>query len=170
MALQEIIETRVVDAPHEAVWDVLTDIRNAATTLRGVENIELVDGDEYEVGLRWRETRKVFGMRATEEMWVASVDPQSSTRVDADNGGVHYSTRFDLTPIGDKTRIVVRFSSAGPVSPSAVQRATTAVFGRLGERMTRSMLRSDLADIEKVASGTANEMAITDGTASGRTA
>lgn len=159
MAHQEIIESRVIDAPHDAVWNVITDIRSAAATLSGVQSIEIIDGDEYEVGLRWRETRKVFGMTGTEEMWVAAVDPQRSTRVDAENGGTRYATRFLLDPIGDKTRLVVRFSTSQAADLGIIQKVTGTLFGGLGALATRRMLRSDLADIERAAAGRVNEMA-----------
>ncbi len=69
MAELSISVTRHVNAPADTVWQVLTDLDNAADTLSGVIRIERLAGEGYAVGTKWRETRKMMGKEATEDMW-----------------------------------------------------------------------------------------------------
>ena len=98
MSTQELRLTQHVDAPVETVWAVLTGIEDAAETLSGIVAVEQLTPGPYAVGLRWRETRKMMGKEATEEMWVADVDAPTSTTVKAHSGGADYTTRFTLAP------------------------------------------------------------------------
>ncbi|WP_286218834.1 SRPBCC family protein [Paraoerskovia sediminicola] len=157
MGTNEIVVTRVVDAPVAAVWRVLTDIEGAAQSMRSIEKIEILAGNAYEVGLRWRETRKMFGMSATEEMWVAEVTPGVSTRVDATSGSTGYSTTFTLEEVGPKTRVVVRFAAV-QAEPSRGARLAQKVLGPVGSRATAKMLAKDLEDVEIAAAGRLHEM------------
>jgi hypothetical protein len=61
---------RLVQAPAERVWEVLTDVAHADQTLSGVEYVELISEGPYRVGTRWRETRRMFGKEATEQLQV----------------------------------------------------------------------------------------------------
>ncbi|ROS75284.1 polyketide cyclase/dehydrase/lipid transport protein [Cellulomonas sp. PhB143] len=158
MVQREIVETRVMDAPRDAVWRVVTDTTNAAQVLRGVEKIEVLEGEVYEVGLRWRETRRILGRSASEEMEVVAVEPGVSTRIEAWSSGVRYTTIFELQAIGPKTRVVVHFRGDPTEEAGAVQKSLVKLFGGIGAIATSAGLRRDLGDIEVAAAGTPNEM------------
>lgn len=138
---------RTVQAPVARVWDVLTDVARADQTLGAVTKVELLTDGPYRVGTRWRETRRMFGKEATEQMRVTVVEPQTRTVVEADSSGVHYVTEFTLAPAPENgTRLAVSFTAlqaqAGPV-----QRVLWAVVGRLGAKATEKMMAKDLQDI-----------------------
>jgi hypothetical protein len=82
-----IVEAQVpLHASRAAAWAVLTDIAGAADILSGVETIEVTSKPEHGlVGLRWRETRILFGKPETVEKWItAAVEPESyTTRAEA---------------------------------------------------------------------------------------
>ena len=52
---------RSIDAPTDAVWQVLTDLDAAPTVLSGVTKVERLAGSGYTIGTRWRETRTMLG-------------------------------------------------------------------------------------------------------------
>lgn len=141
------IEREVAASPEE-VWRVLTDLDHAAETLSGVSRVELLTDGPYTVGTRWRETRKMFGKEATEEMRVTAVEAPARTTVEADSDGVNYVTVFTLTPAGDGTRLAMAFTARQP-DPSRVQKLTWAVFGKLGIKATSKMMARDLEDIAR---------------------
>jgi len=64
-----LVEAQVtIHAPKPAVWAAITDIEHAAETISGIEKIEIVEKPANGlVGLRWRETRMLFGKPATVE-------------------------------------------------------------------------------------------------------
>jgi carbon monoxide dehydrogenase subunit G len=141
------IERDVAASPEE-VWRVLTDLDHAAETLSGVSRVELLTEGPYTVGTRWRETRKMFGKEATEEMRVTAVEAPARTTVEADSAGVNYVTVFTLTPTGDGTRLAMTFTARQP-DPSRVQKLTWVVFGKLGIKATSKMMARDLEDIAR---------------------
>lgn len=148
MSGQQVQIEREVAASPEEVWRVLTDLDNAAETLSGVSRVERLTEGPYTVGTRWRETRKMFGKEATEEMRVTAVEAPARTTVEAESAGVHYVTVFTLTPTGDGTRLAMTFTARQP-APSRVQRLTWAVFGKLGIKATSKVMARDLEDIAR---------------------
>ncbi|MFN3601173.1 MAG: SRPBCC family protein [Dietzia sp.] len=140
--------SRHVAADPDAVWAVLTDIPSAPRTLSGVLAVEILTPGPYEPGLRWRETRKMFGMKATEEMMVLTAEPPHATAIVAENGGTEYKTVFTVTPDPDGagSTLRMRFGAHTAHAP-AISRVATAVMGGLAERSTRKTMEQDLADI-----------------------
>src|SRR5262249_33006097 len=61
-----LVEVQVtINASKEAVWAAITNIENASETISGIEKIEVVEEPANGlVGLRWRETRMLFGKPA----------------------------------------------------------------------------------------------------------
>ncbi|WP_040320010.1 SRPBCC family protein [Aeromicrobium marinum] len=152
MATSHSIElTQATTAPPAAVWDVITDLDAAPDVLSGVDRVERIEGPGYAVGTRWRETRTMMGKSASEEMVVTAVEPTSRTVVEADGGGVHYRSEFELVPDGSGTTIVFRFSGEQVGTPSVVQRLVWRAFGGLGLKLTSKVMRTDLADIAAAA-------------------
>jgi hypothetical protein len=64
-----IVEARaIINGSRAAVWAAITDIENASEIISGIENIEILEKPANGlVGLRWRETRKLFGKSAAVE-------------------------------------------------------------------------------------------------------
>lgn len=143
---------RSIAAPPAAVWRVLTDIDASATVLSGVTRVERLAGVGYSIGTRWRETRRVAGSEATEEMEVVGIDEGRSTLIAAEAGGMAYRTEFTLEPTPDGTLLRMRFSGA-LLSPSWVQRAMAKLTAPIGMAVTRKMMQQDLADIAAAAEG-----------------
>jgi hypothetical protein len=79
-----IVEAQAtVRASTAAIWTAITDIENAARIVRGIERIEILERPRSGlVGLKWRETRLLFGKPESVEKWITEA-------VD----GEHYETR-----------------------------------------------------------------------------
>lgn len=135
-----------IHASPEKVWTVITDIPGSATTLSGVESVQLLTDGPYGEGTRWKETRKMMGKSETVEMWVAEAEPPRSTTVRAVQGGADYSTLFTLAPRDGGTDLSVTFGGKMH-KPTAATRIMMAVFGKVAMAATRKALRKDLADI-----------------------
>lgn len=139
--------SRHVNADPDTVWAVLTDIPNAHRTLSGVLSVEILTAGEYEPGLKWRETRKMFGMKSTEEMMVQSADAPHSTTIVAENGGTEYKTVFTLTAdASGGTNLFMHFSAEVAHAP-AISRVVMGVMGKVALNSTRKTMEQDLADI-----------------------
>jgi carbon monoxide dehydrogenase subunit G len=138
--------TQHIQAQPEKVWSVITDIPGSASTLSGVDSVQLLTGGPYGEGTRWKETRKMLGRAETVEMWVADAEPHRTTTVKAVQGGADYTTRFSLTPRDGGTELALTFG-AEVIKPTAASRILMLLFGRMGMAATRKALTKDLAEI-----------------------
>lgn len=150
MAGMSVHVQRDIRAPLHVVWQVITDLDGAAETLTGIEKVERLEGEGYDVGVRWRETRTMFGKEATEEMWVAAVDAPHSTTVVAESHGTRYTTVFTCEPSASGTLLNIDFAGI-PARPSLGQKLAGAVFGAIGRKASQKALEKDLDDIATAA-------------------
>lgn len=138
---------RMVQAPVERVWAVLTDVAHADQTLSGVTQVELITDGPYGVGTQWRETRRMFGKEATEQMQVTAAEEPTRTVVEADSSGVHYVTEFRLGQDTDNaTRLAMSFT-ATQAQANPAQKVLWTLFSRLGAKATEKVMKKDLQDI-----------------------
>ena len=90
-----IVDVQVtINGSREAIWAAITDIENAAATIRGIEKIEVIEKPATGlVGLKWRETRMFFGKPAAVEKWItyAAENEFYTTRAEED-GTVYLAT------------------------------------------------------------------------------
>jgi len=93
-----IVETQVsIDGPKAAVWNVITDIEHATETISGIESVEVLEKpDDGIVGLKWRETRSLFGKTATEEMWITDAADHEFYRTRAESHGCVYISTMSI--------------------------------------------------------------------------
>lgn len=134
-----------VRAPRNVVWDVVTDIPNAATTMKAIEKIEVVERPASGlVGLKWRETRTMFGKQATEVMWITRAEAPAFYETRAESHGAIYTTRIELDEASGGTRLSMRFGAQPQTFGAKVMGAL------LLPLMKGSMTKAILKDLEDV--------------------
>src|SRR5262249_36157515 len=90
-----LVEAQVtIHGSKAAIWAAITNIENAAEIIRGIEKIEILEKPASGlVGLRWRETRMLFGKPATAEKRITDAVENAFYKTRAeDNGFVFLST------------------------------------------------------------------------------
>jgi hypothetical protein len=89
-----IVEAQVtINGSRTAIWDAMTDIENAAEIISGIENIEIVEKPANGlVGLKWRETRMLFGKPATVEKWITEAAENEFYKTKAEDSGFVFLT------------------------------------------------------------------------------
>ena len=89
-----IVEAQVsIKATRAQTWAAIIDIENAAETISGIETIEVLEKPPNGlVGLRWRETRLLFGKPATVEKWITDAAEHRSYITRAEDGGFVFLT------------------------------------------------------------------------------
>lgn len=146
--MSRIEVSRAIAAPQEKVWELITDLRGAPARLSGIKRVEILEGPEFGVGTRWRETREMFGREATEEMTITEVDPGRSYRTHADSRGVEYVSELRVEPTGAGSRLSMSIDAH---VGNPVLRVLMAVAARLMEGTTRKAMSKDLDDIAAAA-------------------
>ncbi|MFF0479278.1 SRPBCC family protein [Streptomyces sp. NPDC004284] len=140
-----VVERRVAASPGR-VWESITDLRDMPRVLSGVDRVEVLTEGVFDVGTRWRETRRMLGKEATEEMTVTECEPPDRYVTVADSHGMHYVSELTLTPDGTGATTLRMAFSARPAAgraPGPVAR----LLARFGAKAVARALTKDLSDI-----------------------
>ena len=94
-----IVEAQVtINGSKAAIWAAITNIENASETISGIENIEVLEKPAVGlVGLKWRETRKLFGKSATAEKWITDAAENEFFKTKAEDGGFVFLTTKSIS-------------------------------------------------------------------------
>ncbi len=108
---------RHLPANPDRVFEALTDLGGAGAWMPGLVKIEPADAP-MKVGMRWRETRRMFGHEATEEFEVTRVDAprRLALRVDGTKGSSkrgEYLFDYSLSPADGGTDVVLNAQIRG---------------------------------------------------------
>ena len=148
----EISCSKTINAPVDKVWSIMTNLEGFPDAIGGIESVERLDDcTGFGVGTKWRETRTMFGRTATEDMWVATLDPGHSYVVEANSHGAEYRTTQSVEPAGDGRSVLSMSFSANPTGTMA--KVMSATIGRFFVNATRKAFEKDLADIAAAAEG-----------------
>ncbi|MFE7439535.1 SRPBCC family protein [Streptomyces chartreusis] len=153
MARTSVVVERRIAAGQGSVWESLTDLRGMVHVLSGVSGVEVLTEGAFGVGTRWRETRRMFGKEATEEMWVTLCEPPERYVVEAESHGTHYVSEWALRAEG-ASATTVRMTFTG-VTSGGVAGVLAKLFGSLGSRAVAKAIEKDLDDIAAAVEGRA---------------
>ena len=144
----KITVSEKISAPRERIWNIITDIDTWSDTISGIVAVEVINRPESGVvGLKWRETRVMFGKEAVETMWISAAEPNSWYETAAENHGALYSTRLSLEDSSDGVTLTMTFSSRATTFVSKLM----SIMGFLFKGTMRKLLQEDLADVRRAA-------------------
>lgn len=142
-----IVEVQVeIKGTREAIWAAMTDIENASKTMSGIENVEVLEKPAHGlVGLKWAETRMLFGKPATAEKWItdAAENEFYKTRAESD-GFVFVST----TSIAESRGGMTLTSSHDSRPQTVVAKLMSIPMVLFFKGVARKALLQDLNDIK----------------------
>ena len=137
-----------IKGSKEAVWRVITDIGNAAENISGIERVEILEQpQEGLIGLKWRETRTLFGKTATEVMWITGAEAVSYYETRAESHGAVYVTRLSLSEKSEGCLLILDFTGKTQTLGAKIM---SFIFGPMFDNATRKALQQDLQDIKTV--------------------
>jgi len=98
-----IVEAQVtINGSRAAIWVAITNIANASAIISGIKNIEVLEQPANGlVGLRWRETRMLFGKPATVEKWITDAAESEFYKTRAEDGGFVFLTTMTVSENSD---------------------------------------------------------------------
>ncbi len=136
-----------IQGSKEKIWQVITDISGSVETIKGIEKIEILEKPESGfTGLKWKETRTMFGQTATEVMWITGSEKNSWYETRAESHGAVYTTRFELSEQADNTVLTMIF---GAEIVSTFSKFIALLTGWIFIGATKKALREDLNDIKE---------------------
>ncbi|GHG95223.1 hypothetical protein GCM10018780_18460 [Streptomyces lanatus] len=144
---------RRVAAGQGPVWEALTDLAGMERVLSGVSRVEVLTEGGFGVGTRWRETRRMFGKDATEEMWVTVCEAPERYVVEAESHGSHYVSEWELRPDGPSAT-TVRMTFTAQAS-GGIAGLLAKLLGGMGEKAVAKAIAKDLDDVAREVEGRA---------------
>ena len=134
-----------IKASKAAVWAVITDIENSAKNVSGIQGIEIVERPARGlVGLRWRETRMLFGKPATVEKRITEAVENDYYVTRAESDGYEFITTKKVA-LGNGG---VTYSESHASNPQTFMgKMLSAPMGLLFKGVARKAILQDLNDI-----------------------
>jgi len=141
-----IVEARVpIDGSRAAIWAVITDLENASEMIRGIEKIEILEKPATGiVGLRWRETRMLFGKPAAAEKWITDAAENEFYKSRAEDGGFVFLSTLGITEGGGGLTLASSHETRAQGFAAKVKSLPMFLF----KGVIRKALLQDLADIK----------------------
>ena len=142
-----IVEAQVtINGSKAAIWAAITNIENASETISGIENIEVLERPANGlVGLRWRETRTLFGKPATAEKWITDAAENEFYTTRAEDRGFVFSSTISIS---ESSGGIMLTSSHDSKPQGIVARIMSIPMGLLFKGVARKALLQDLNDIK----------------------
>ena len=142
-----LVEARIaINGSKAAVWAAIIDIENASEIISGIEGIEVVAKPAGGlVGLRWRETRMLFGKPATVEKWIIDATENEFYQTKAASDGFVFLTTMRIS----ESRGVTTLTSSHDSQPQTVlARLQSIPMGLFFKGVVRKAILQDLNDIK----------------------
>ena len=99
-----------IAAAVEDVWSVITDFDNCAERLSAIISAEVLERPEVGlIGLKWKETRVMFGKEASETMWITHAEDNRFYQTRAESHGAVYISRLSTEPIETGCKLTMSF-------------------------------------------------------------
>ncbi len=141
-----------IKARREDVWRIISDIDSAKhniTAILDVEVLERAPAADSVLGLKWTETRKMFGKEAKETMTVVAEKPGYWYETRAQNHGTVYTSKMEIqeTDTPHSCTLLMSFDH----QPLSLGARLMSVFSFLFEGSIKKAFAQDLADIKRVA-------------------
>ena len=138
-----------ITAPRERVWSLVTDIDQSPRFVSGIERVEVLERPSEGIrGLKWVETRTLFGKTATETMWISEAVAPDYYVTEARSHGSFYRTEVRLSDEGAGTRLSMVFEAKPEATMAKI---LSLVLGGMIKRSVRKALLQDLRDIKQAA-------------------
>jgi carbon monoxide dehydrogenase subunit G len=141
------VTTKVpVNASKHDVWRVITDIENAPNTISGIDEVEILNKPpEGLVGLKWKETRTLFGKTATETMWITEAVEDDYYATEARSHGSVYRSKIYVSEQDGMTELGMDFDAE---AQSFAAKVIVATMGFMIKKGTKKALLQDLNDVK----------------------
>jgi hypothetical protein len=141
-----LVEAQVtINGSRETIWAAITNIENASETISGIKNIEVLEKPANGlVGLKWRETRMLFGKPATVEKWITDAAENEFYKTRAEDGGFVFLTTMNISESSGGMTL----TSSHDSKPQGIVAGLKSIPMVLFKGMVKKAILEDLNDIK----------------------
>jgi hypothetical protein len=142
-----LVETQVtIKGSKPAVWAAITDMENAASFISGIDKVEILEKPASGlVGLKWRETRMLFGKPATADKWITEAAELAFYKTRAESDGFIFLSTLRMS--GDDGAVTLT-SIHDSLPQSWGAKIMSIPMSLLFKGVARKALLQDLQDIK----------------------
>ena len=136
-----LVEAQVtIDESKAAIWAAIINIENASETISGIE--KPANGL---VGLKWQETRMLFGKLAIAEKWITDAAENEFYKTRAEDGGFVFLTTMSIS---ESSGGITLTSSHDSKPQGFVAKLQSIPMGLLFKGVAKKAILQDLNDIK----------------------
>ena len=141
-----IVEAQVtIKGSKSASWAAITDIENASKIISGIQKIEVLEKPATGlVGLKWRETRTLFGKPAIAEKWITDAAENEFYKTRAEDGGFVFLTTKSISESSGG----ITLTEAHDSKPQTIVAKLSVPMLFLFKSVVKKALMQDLNDIK----------------------
>ena len=141
-----IVEVQVtINGSKAAIWAAITNIEKASKIISGILNIEVLEKPANGlVGLKWRETRMLFGKPATAEKWITDAAENEFYKTRAEEGGFVFLTTKRISESSGGTTLTESHESR----PQSIKAKLSIPMLFVFKGVIKKALLQDLKDIK----------------------
>jgi hypothetical protein len=142
-----LVEVQVtINGSKAAIWAAITNIEHASDMISGIDKIEILEKPASGlVGLKWRETRMLFGKPATADKWITDAVENQFYKTRAESDGFVFLSTISIS--GNSGGITLT-SSHDSIPQGIVARLLSIPMGILFKGVAKKALMQDLKDIK----------------------
>lgn len=134
-----------INATKEQVWSVVTDIEKAKDRIECIKDIKVLERSETGiVGLKWKETRVMFGKEATETIWITQAIENDFYEIRAENCGCIYLSTVKISETTNGVELSMSFNA----KPQTLVARLMAPMMFFMSGAIKKAYKKDLADIK----------------------
>ncbi|KAF2956849.1 SRPBCC family protein [Marinitoga sp. 38H-ov] len=140
-----------IDSTKEEVWKVISNIENSPNFISGINKIEILEKhNEGLIGLKWKETRTMFGKESTETMWIIEAVENEYYKTRAESHRMIYISELRIAEENGKIKLTMNFYGE---ATSFFGKIMSFIFSKIMRNSTKKMILEDLNDIKKYIEG-----------------
>ena len=142
----KVAQNIVINSTKELVWKAITDIENSESMIPSILNINILSRPSRSlVGLKWEETREMFGKEAMETMWITDAVTNEYYCTRAESHGSVYTTKLSLGDCESGTLLTMSFSG---IPQTIIAKALSLLMLPFIKHSIKKALLKDLEDIK----------------------
>ena len=145
MAAMKAFASIKIYASKEEIWAMVTDPRKWTENIRAILKVEVIEEGHDFLGLKWQETREMFGKQADETMVVTDLKENEMYKTRAESHGSVYITTVSIE---EKEDYCILCQSFEAMPQKLMAKVMIKLMGNLMKKSTEKALKEDLLDIK----------------------
>lgn len=144
-----LVEVQVsIAGSKDATWSAITNIEGAAGLISGIDKIEILEQPAAGlVGLKWRETRMLFGKPATADKWITEAVENEFYKTRAESDGFIFLSTLSMS---EKNGGITLTSIHDSQPQSIGARIMSVPMSLFFKGVAKKALMQDLSDLKSV--------------------